>query len=224
MSKSRQHCKRGGAYTNVRFCIAHKLKSDSHVLGIIGSHENLGDWDPKKAAVAKETVDGQWEVVVRLPSKRVTIYRWAVLHRQTMDLIHWEGRGNRSFATTPPMFEMTVHCEFGGGETVESEPILPSTGPTSKRHPHETGKYVAKEPECFIQPRTPPRDTANAFCKEPECYVPPRTPSSDTATAKDKESQTEVEAPYMDLLGRVGLVAAGVGIGLMLGEALRRLF
>jgi hypothetical protein len=172
--------KRAVSYTKVSFCVEHKLQS-YETLGIVGSHRNLGKWDSKKAALAQMVGDdGQWKVEVKLPSRQVAYYKWAVFHRETMELICWEERGNRAFATTPDTYEMIMSCVFGGGESVQSHIIGGKTD--------EVTAVFSYEPSFITeQNRGKPLPKGSSSKAKEECLV-----ESSVAGPLD-ESRTEVE-------------------------------
>jgi hypothetical protein len=118
-------------YINVRFCIGYKVESEKHVLAVLGQDKNLGEWDTQKAAVARNVGDGQWVVEVALPSKQAVYFVWAILDRETMELVKLEKHGHRTFTTPTDLYKMTMTCVFGGGQMGERELIVARKDSTS---------------------------------------------------------------------------------------------
>lgn len=124
-------------YTMVRLSTEYCLESTAQVMAVLGSHQKLGTWNPKCAALARNAGKGQWVLDVQLPSNQVTCYKWAVLDRESMEVLLWEEREDRSLVTVSKSFHMNIQCDFNGSESVTKQRVRRRSCVKRKEQPCE---------------------------------------------------------------------------------------
>ena len=85
-----------GENVRVTFKTKYHVADDDYVIGLIGSHDILGQWDPKRCLLLNQCTKPEfWSLDVVLPVRSVIYWKLIYLDKNTRHVIYWERVNDR---------------------------------------------------------------------------------------------------------------------------------